>query len=133
MPRKKAGHRISGMESESQSGHEMPGEAMEGEGVASDMPSFGMGSTLPGNGSPRMGMPGGAGATSARPATAGAGAFAGEMPTGGMMGTAESEGETERVLVEMRLPRNLNSAAALSWGGPGAGPPLHRDTPENPV
>jgi hypothetical protein len=50
-----------------------------------------------------------------------------------MVGEAEPEGETERVLVEMRLPRNLNAAAALSWAAKVNVPGFQLDTGYAPV
>src|SRR4051812_19013823 len=115
MTKKKPTHRMSGLEAEPHGNQgEMPSGGMEGENAAGRMPSFGMGS------SPRDDEMSEQGKSQRRSPTEGQSSDMGFGPGGrgmpeGMTPATELEGDTERVLVEMRLPRNLNSAAALQW------------------
>jgi hypothetical protein len=118
MRRKKSANRFSN-ETESRE-TEMPSGGMEENGAARS-PSFAMSGEsdegeeeMPGGGmsSPKRGK---------EPASGGRRrASEGQMPRGmpmaeGAQPGAEENGEPQRVLVEMRLPRNLSAAAALQW------------------
>ncbi len=115
MTKKKTTHRMTANDTEPHGNHqEMPAGRMEEEGSGADMASVEMGLSSRGNEMPGQGMTRKNSSKEENASEMESGSAADNMPRG-MMGGPEPEGDTERVLVEMRLPRNLNVSAGLQW------------------
>ena len=117
MPGKKRTNRMSGLQDQQPIDGGMAGAGMEGEATGTEMPSFDMGASSHLEGSDPRQMPGGGSAMAEGSTDSEASGPVGGMPQGGMEAASQQGVGSERVLVEMRVPRSLDGVAALSFAG----------------